>query len=122
MKKFIRGLFIFIASIIFLAGLALVSMVIYAPAYFSPGNPGSCTQYYVGVDKGMIWNNGEWHHYVDVAVDTQQPFLNWEIVEQPLPSSIWSDDLSKPYYKRIGYQWPDNWWDPFPAKSWRICY
>lgn len=122
MKRFLRGLFTVIASLVFVAALAAVSAVVFAPAFFSAGDPsGFCEKYYKGVNKGIVWNNGEWHHYVDVAVDTQAPEYDWDLIEQPLPSSFWKDDPASPYYKRLGYAWPDDWWDPFPAKTWVIC-
>ncbi len=120
MKNFFRGLFSFVAILFVLVALVAVALFIYAPYYFSPASPTACSTYYMGVKKGIIWEGGEWHHYVDVAVDIQEPSYNWEIIQQPLPSSVWQEDPS-PYYKRIGYEWPDNWWDPFPAKTWRIC-
>ncbi len=33
----------------------------------------TCTRYYEGESKGVLWENGEWHHYVDFEVDDSVP-------------------------------------------------
>lgn len=121
MKKLFKWLFILFVTLAFFTALAGVFLFFYAPIYFSPQDPGSCVASYVGINKGMVWRDGEWHHYVEFAVDNQMSFFPWEVVEQPLPSSFWNDDPATPHYKRIGYRWPRDWWDPFPARTWKIC-
>jgi len=85
-------------------------------------NTDSCVQYYTGVSKGTVWNRGEWHHYVEFEVDRSIPAQKMEVVESPLPSSVWKySSIWGPDNKHVGYRWPSNWWDPFPASSWKIC-
>ncbi|MBC7875659.1 MAG: hypothetical protein H7Y59_00695 [Anaerolineales bacterium] len=83
-------------------------------------NTDACTQYYVGVNKGTVWDSGEWHHYVDFKVDNSAPLKLWEVTNAPLPSALWKD-YSDSTTKRVAYRWPSNWHDPFPASDWRIC-
>ncbi len=80
----------------------------------------TCTRYYVGVSKGTIWENGEWHHYVDFEVDDAAPVSSWKVVAAPVDSSVWRE-YSASFFKRVAYRWPSNWWDPFPASAWKIC-
>ena len=89
-------------------------------AYPSVRSADVCAQSYMGVSKGMIWDNGEWHHYVDFAVDNSAPYKRWEVADAPLPSSLWGD-YSNSNIKRVAYRWPSNWRDPFPASDWKIC-
>lgn len=80
----------------------------------------SCTQYFTGMDKGVFWSNGEWHHYVDFEVGDLDPLYRWDIVDAPLPSSF-SREYAPSSVKRVTYRWPSNWQDPFPANDWKIC-
>jgi len=124
MKKIAQKV-IFSCSI--LLALPLVLMIALSAASFllfyaySPiGSTKACAHYYVGVNKGTIWDDGEWHHYVDFAVDSSAPLKRWSVTEAPLPSSLWTD-YSTTSIKRVAYRWPSNWRDPFPASDWKIC-
>ena len=110
-----------------LLALPLMLIVVSSVASFlkyyvhpSIGNSKACAQSYVGVSKGTIWDDGEWHHYVDFRVDNSAPFKRWEVTAGPLPSSLW-EDYSTSAIKRVAYRWPSNWRDPFPANDWKIC-
>ena len=82
----------------------------------------TCTRYYEGTSKGMLWKDGEWHHYVDFQVDNSAPDRSWRVTAGPVESSMWRNYYSpSSSLKRISYRWPSNWWDPFPASSWKIC-
>lgn len=82
----------------------------------------TCTRYYEGVRKGMIWENEEWHHYVDFEVDNLEPLSSWRVIDAPVDSSIWREySSSSSFLRRVSYRWPSNWWDPFPANAWEIC-
>jgi hypothetical protein len=80
----------------------------------------TCTQYYVGKSKGMLWEYGEWHHYVDFEVDASTPAQDWRVTDAPLPSSIWKE-YSTSSVVRVWYRGPSNWENPFPASDWKIC-
>ena len=82
----------------------------------------TCTRYYEGVSKGMVWEDNEWHHYVDFQVDNSAPDRSWRVTDAPVDSSIWRNYYSaSSSVRRIAYRWPSNWWDPFPAGTWEIC-
>jgi hypothetical protein len=82
----------------------------------------TCTYYYAGNNKGVIWENGEWHHYVDFEIDNSAPVSSWRVTAAPLASSIWKEySTSSSFFRRVWYRWPSNWWDPFPASDWKIC-
>lgn len=81
----------------------------------------SCIRSFQPVQKGMYWNNGEWHHYVDFYVDVPTPLdYRWRITEAPMPSSILRG-YSESHTLRVTYRWPDDWVDPFPLERWEIC-
>jgi len=80
----------------------------------------TCTQYYVGTNKGTLWENGEWHHYVDFAVDKSEPVRSWRVTNAPVTSSVWKE-YSTSSLIRVAYRWPSNWWSPFRANDWKIC-
>jgi len=82
---------------------------------------GACTHYFVGESKGTLWQNGEWHHYVDFKVDVSAPREQWKLVNAPLPSTLWRFPSPAPDIIRASYRWPSNWQDPFPLSSWKIC-
>lgn len=88
---------------------------------YPPGTDVSaCTRYYEGVEKGTVWDRGEWHHYVDFKVDNSAELSRLEVVDAPLPSTLWRK-YSDSNTKRVTYRWPSNWLDPFPASDWKIC-
>ena len=124
MKKIAQKL-IFSCSILFSLSLVLIFASAVASflsfhTYSSIGSAEACAQYYAGVNKGTIWDAGEWHHYVDFAVDNSASLRRWEVTDAPLPSSLWGD-YSTSSIKRVAYRWPSNWRDPFPASDWKIC-
>ena len=124
MKKTVQRI-IFSCSVLFSLPLLLIFVSYVASflsffAHPSHRNTGVCTQYYVGVNKGTIWDDGEWHHYVDFAVNNSAMSRHWEVADAPLPSSLW-EDYSTSVVKRVAYRWPSNWRDPFPADNWKIC-
>jgi hypothetical protein len=89
--------------------------------YASRWDNRTCAKYYIGESKGMLWENGEWHHYVDFRVDESAPARSWRVIEGPVDSSILRSYMDNPSVRRVTYRWPSNWWDPFPASSWTIC-
>ena len=46
---------------------------------------GSC---FTGFRKGTIWSDGEWHHYVDFAVNTNAEDGRWHIVSAPIALNL----------------------------------
>jgi hypothetical protein len=124
MKKVVRKIIVSCSVLISLP--LMLTFGLYAASflsfYFHPShrNSGVCTQYYVGVNKGTVWDDGEWHHYVDFTVDNSARAKRLEISDAPLPSSLWRD-YSTSSIKRVAYRWPSNWRDPFPASDWKIC-
>lgn len=121
MKKFTR-IFLSCSVLImfflfFIVGSFAVSRVTFHPSH---RNTGTCTQYYVGVSKGMIWEDGEWHHYVNFDVDDSAPFWRWRVTDAPIASAVWKS-YSTSSLIRVAYRWPSNWWDPFPVSDWKIC-
>ncbi len=126
MKKFLQRLAV--SVIILLAApfvlLTTLQAVSFAGFYIFPRevNTEACTHYYKGVNKGTVWRRGEWHHYVEFKVDDSTSIHFWEVTDAPLPSSLWRDSSSLSFGSiRVGYRWPSNWWDPFPASLWKIC-
>jgi hypothetical protein len=79
-----------------------------------------CTRYYEAISKGTIWEDGEWHHYVDFNVDQSAPARNWRVIDAPVDSAVWRE-YSTSSLIRVGYRWPSNWWSPFPTNTWKIC-
>lgn len=81
----------------------------------------TCVRTFQPFQKGVYWEHGEWHHYVDFSVDVADP-LNypWRITEAPLPSSVW-EKFSQANLLRVTYRWPDDWKDPYPLERWEIC-
>jgi hypothetical protein len=101
----------------FVMGMALFVLVIYPNK-----NTDGCVKYYEGLTKQLLWNRGEWHHYVDFQVAESAPPSEWRITRAPMPSSFWRvDPADDPTYKRVGYRWPSDWDSPFPASEWQIC-
>lgn len=81
---------------------------------------GTCTRYFSGTSKGLVKDSQGWHHYVNFAVNLSAPDQYWKVTKAPLSTSLWPGYYDT-FYKRAGYSWPSNWWDPFPASSWQIC-
>lgn len=74
--------------------------------------------YYWGARKGITWEGGEYHHYVEFNTNRCGDV---QIVTAPLPSSRWGFVNGSNCRKyRVGYSWPGNLWDPFPAWAWSI--
>jgi hypothetical protein len=125
MKKFLKGVVVFIVTLLTAPFIlhAVLSAASFAYFYVSLSrtNTDACIQYYEGVGKGTIWSRGEWHHYVDFKVDNSSTHKYWKVVEAPLPSSIWKSDLISPDTMRASYRWPSNWPDPFPVSAWKLC-
>lgn len=91
------------------------------------------TQCYSGTAKGLYYDAKGWHHYVEFRVDFSTSDSNWYISSTPwgfpFSSSLWSgyyqqhhDGGGPAVYKEVGYNWWDNWWDPYPASGWVICH
>lgn len=124
MKKFLKGVVLFFSVLLTLPLLLTVAANVASFAFFysrlSHRDTSTCTQYYTGVDKGTIWEGGEWHHYVDFKVEDTTSARRWRVTDAPLPASIWRE-YSTSTIKRVAYRWPSNWWDPFPASDWKIC-
>lgn len=120
-----KNFFQFVLSCSVLAAIPLLLFIasVYPTfsVYASRWDNRTCTNYYSGVTKGMVWESGEWHHYVDFEVDHSAPARSWRVVEAPVDSSILRTYADDPFIKRVTYRWPSNWWDPFPASSWKIC-
>jgi len=125
MKKFLKIMAVLFGALLTTPFIlyALLSVASFADYYASLAktNTDACTQYYTGISKGTIWSRGEWHHYVDLKVDNSATDREWEIVDAPLPSSIWRGAPPSPDTIRASYRWPSNWRDPFPASAWKIC-
>jgi len=122
MKKIAQ--IVFSCSILAAIPLILIIVSVYPSfhVYASRWDNRTCTRYYTGVSKGMIWEDGEWHHYVDFEVDDLAPARSWRVIQAPLDSAVWREYSStSSYLKRAAYRWPSNWWDPFPASAWKIC-
>jgi len=124
MKKFLQGAALFFSFLLALPLLLKVTFYVASFAFFyshlSHRDTSSCAQYYEGVDKGVAWKDGEWHHYVDFKVDDTDSFRRLRVTDAPLPTSFWWEH-SNSSVKRFAYRWPSNWWDPFPASDWKIC-
>jgi hypothetical protein len=124
MKKFLQGAALFFSFLLALPLLLKFAFNVASFAFFyshlSNRDNTACTQYYVAVDKGVAWEDGEWHHYVDFKVDDTDSFRRLRVTNAPLPTDIWRE-YSTPSTKRFAYRWPSNWWDPFPASDWKIC-
>ncbi|MBI5825194.1 MAG: hypothetical protein HZB18_14285 [Chloroflexi bacterium] len=74
------------------------------------------------VSKGTFWNRGEWHHYVDFAIDIGNPReYRWRLTRAPLPSSILRLNAEEDTL-RVTYRWPSNWADPFSMDRWEVCF
>jgi hypothetical protein len=123
MKKLVKNLMFSCSVVLSLPFVLMFAFYItsFLSFYTSSTNTNACTQYYVGVNKGTIWDRGEWHHYVDFEVDNSAPSMHWEVADAPLPSSLWWDYSMPSSVKRVAYRWPSNWSDPFPASDWKIC-
>lgn len=81
----------------------------------------TCAETFQPFEKGVYWNDGEWHHYVDFHVDVTNPYeYRWRITEAPMPSSVMRR-FSNENTLRVTYRWPDNWKDPFPLERWEVC-
>lgn len=119
-----------IAKIIFSCSVLIAFPLIFIVAVLYPSfhtahyrwDKRTCTRYYSGNNKGTIWENGEWHHYVDFEVDNSAPVSSWKVTAAPVDSSMWTKySSSSSSLMRVAYRWPSNWRDPFPASSWKIC-
>ena len=122
MKKIVQ--IVFSCSILAAIPLFLFIAFIYPTFHLSISRRDNrtCTRYYEGISKGTVWENGDWHHYVDFEVDDPAPDRSWRVTEAPVDSSIWRNYYSSSSpLRRVAYRWPSNWWDPFPASSWKIC-
>lgn len=81
----------------------------------------TCARSYQAVSKGIFWDRGEWHHYVDFTVDVSDPEnYRWRIVHTPMPASFLRGYHSA-YTLRVTYRWPSDWNSPFSLSSWTIC-
>jgi hypothetical protein len=82
----------------------------------------ACEAYFHGVTKGKVWQDGEWHHYIEFGVDNSIPLKFWQVVDAPLPSSIPKKRFGglSPEI-RVLYRWINFAPDPFPVEDWRIC-
>jgi hypothetical protein len=100
----------------------IMAVAIFVLAIYPNKNTDGCVKYYEGRTKQVLWNRGEWHHYVDFLVAESAPRTQWRITRAPMPSSFWRvDPADDPMYKRVGYRWPSDWDSPFPANEWQIC-
>lgn len=80
-----------------------------------------CARSYHAVSKGTFWDRGEWHHYVDFAVDAANPNIySWRVAHAPMPSSVYHRFIAENIV-RVTYRWPSNWYDPFSLNSWELC-
>lgn len=124
MKKFLRGVTLFFSVLLALPLFLMVAANIASFVFFyyrlSHRDTSSCTQYYEGVDKGIVWEDGEWHHYVEFKVDDSDSRHRLRVTNAPLPTSFWWEN-STSSTKRFAYRWPSSWGDPFPASEWKIC-
>lgn len=124
MKKILQGAVLVFGAVLTLPLLFGVGLYAFRFAAFyvalSQSDTGSCSHYYEGVSKGLAWERGEWHHYVDFQVRDADAAYQFQITESPLPASFW-EKYSTPSLKRVTYRWPSNWIDPFPANDWKIC-
>lgn len=122
MKKFIQA--VFVCSMIAAIPLTLFVASVY-PSFqvrVSRWDNRTCARTYEGISKGTIWENGEWHHYVDFELDNPAPAWSLRVTEAPVDSAIWSNySFTSSPIRRVAYRWPSNWWDPFPASAWKIC-
>jgi len=120
MKKFVQLLFL--CGILTAIPLFLFIASVYPSFHVRAArwDQRTCTRYYAGVSKGILWENGEWHHYVDFKIDDSMLAQNWRVTEAPVASSVWTK-YSTSSFIRVGYRWPSNWWNPFPASAWKIC-
>jgi hypothetical protein len=125
MKKFFRGLAVFVAVlfatpfVLYAIGSAVSFAAFYLPR--PETNTDACINYYVGTSKGTIWLYGEWHHYVDFKVDNSSTYKYWKVINAPLPSAVWKNSTSSTDTIRVSYRWPSNWRDPFSVSDWKIC-
>ncbi len=81
----------------------------------------TCTRSFQAVSKGIFWDRGEWHHYVDFAVDVVDPVnYHWRVAQAPMPSAVYRRYIEE-YTLRVTYSWPSNWLDPFSIDDWQVC-
>lgn len=100
-------------------GAALIWMFMWHSVGLRAGE--TCARSFQPVQKGVYWNGGEWHHYVEFAVDVSNPLDHrWRLTAAPMPSFILRG-YSKEHTLRATYRWPDDWNDPFPLERWEIC-
>ena len=91
-------------------------------------------QCYRGTDKG-IWHDvaGHKHHYVEFPVNVFTSDEDWYLQSKPwgypFHSVLWGgyyqhhhDQGGPSVYKEVGYNWPLDWPDPYPASGWVICH
>jgi hypothetical protein len=96
--------------------VVMVLLVVSLLAFALPHSVSAGTVCFSGNSKGLMYDSKGWHHYVQFNVDRNGAGWN---VYGPLPSSVWGYYASKTV--RAGYNWPSNWWDPFPASMWKVC-
>jgi hypothetical protein len=108
--------------------LLVVALVLVLLQAMVPTPVQAGTQCYSGTAKGLVYSNGEWHHYVEFLVNISLSDGYWYIKSSPVSSSLWPGYYSHlrgsgpAVYKEVGYRWPSNWWDPYSASSWVICH
>jgi len=114
-RAFLRSLACLVITLSFVLALTVVTA---QPAYAA-----GC---FTGARKFIYKEkNGNQHHIVEFNVNLSTTDDKWYIAGKPrnfsFSSSVWPR-----YYngskKWVGYQWPYNWWDPYSASDWRLCY
>lgn len=90
------------------------------------------TKCYNGAAKGLVYESGEWHHYVEFRVDVSMPDDKWYVGAKPagfpFGASVWQGYYSAQrrggpaVYKEVGYNWLGNLPDPYPASGWVLCH
>jgi hypothetical protein len=103
-------------------GLRVVTLllVLSALAVGATGSAEAGSYCIPGEFKGLVWHDGEWHHYVS--------FLNSFNVSEdrlyvtgPAGPNLWPGTYDNGLFRRAGYSWPSNWPSPWPASSWSMC-
>lgn len=121
-KKLLTCSFLVIFPMMFmmLLGVTFIWRRVWIPVGLREGE--TCVYSFQAVSKGTFWDRGEWHHYVDFAIDVSNPrSYRWRITRAPLPSSILRLN-SQENILRVTYRWPSNWTDPFPMDRWEVCF
>ena len=85
--------------------------------------------------SGGCWNgarkfiyteqNGNQHHIVEFDVNISVPNEKWYVAQRPagfpFSANVWNGYYNSTH-KWVGYRWPFDWWDPYAASSWKLCY